>query len=474
MSGGDALARYIAQQRWSGARGERLGDVRVESAVPVSNADASCVVVRATVGGEPVRFQLWTAADARGDAEPADALSDERVRLAIARFIADGERADGDGAALVGEPELDARAALAGLSTSKVGSAEQSNTSIIYDDRVILKLFRRLARGTQPDVEVTRFLSRRGFAHTPPLLGTLSIADADGATVAGMAQRFVAGARDAWAHAVGLARAAAHDANDEDRAQEAHRLGTVTRALHDALASDDQDPDFAPQAATAATAAGWADAAARQAEQGIALLRERVESGALDALPERARAEAESVVAAGADAAAAAVRDAAASAGDDVGAATRHHGDYHLGQVLRAPDGALFVIDFEGEPARPLAERRARHCPLRDVAGMLRSFAYAAATAALERPDDDAVAARAALWERAARDAFVGGYFGAGPAAYLPRARASADALLTVFELEKAFYELQYELRNRPSWVPIPLAGIARLAAHHLSTDRMR
>jgi maltose alpha-D-glucosyltransferase/alpha-amylase len=157
------------------------------------------------------------------------------------------------------------------------------------------------------------------------------------------------------------------------------------------------------------------------------------------------------------------VRRAAASAGDDVGAETRHHGDYHLGQVLRAPDGTFYVIDFEGEPAKPLDERRAHQCPLRDVAGMLRSFAYAAATAALERPGDAAVAARAAAWERDARAAFLGGYFARGLGGYLPRARSSADALLTVFELEKAFYELHYELRNRPAWVPIPLDGIARL-----------
>jgi maltose alpha-D-glucosyltransferase/alpha-amylase len=151
--------------------------------------------------------------------------------------------------------------------------------------------------------------------------------------------------------------------------------------------------------------------------------------------------------------------------GADAGAAVRHHGDYHLGQVLRSAAGELFVIDFEGEPARPLAERRLKHSPLRDVAGMLRSFAYAAAFAARGAPPAaaGAAAARAAAWEAAARDAFVGAYFAAGgPAPYLPPSDAGAGALLALFELEKLVYEVRYELLNRPDWAGIPLGALAR------------
>ena len=151
--------------------------------------------------------------------------------------------------------------------------------------------------------------------------------------------------------------------------------------------------------------------------------------------------------------------------GDDVGRRIRHHGDYHLGQVLQAADGEFMVIDFEGEPARPLAERRAKHSALRDVAGMMRSFAYAAATCAEEaRPElgDRDARARARRWERELRDAFMRGYLPEGREhpSFLPQARARLDVLLTLFETEKVLYELTYELNNRPTWLWIPLRGL--------------
>ncbi|MGI9077283.1 MAG: alpha-amylase, partial [Gemmatimonadaceae bacterium] len=154
----------------------------------------------------------------------------------------------------------------------------------------------------------------------------------------------------------------------------------------------------------------------------------------------------------------------------DAGLSIRHHGDFHLGQVLRAADGEWIIIDFEGEPTRPLAARRALHSPLRDVAGMQRSFAYAASSGATEVGGlgaDARVESRAARWERDARAAFLEGYFGSSPVPHvqglLPDSRESATALLTLFEVEKVFYELDYELNNRPSWAWIPLRGIAKL-----------
>jgi len=148
-----------------------------------------------------------------------------------------------------------------------------------------------------------------------------------------------------------------------------------------------------------------------------------------------------------------------------VGRRIRHHGDYHLGQVLQAADGEFMVIDFEGEPARPLAERRAKHSALRDVAGMMRSFAYAAATCAEEaRPElgDTDARTRARRWERELRDAFMRGYLPEGREhpPFLPQARARLDVLLTLFETEKVLYELTYELNNRPTWLWIPLRGL--------------
>jgi maltose alpha-D-glucosyltransferase/alpha-amylase len=151
------------------------------------------------------------------------------------------------------------------------------------------------------------------------------------------------------------------------------------------------------------------------------------------------------------------------------GARIRHHGDYHLGQVLRAQSGEFMVIDFEGEPARPLAERRRRHSPLRDVAGMLRSFAYAAATLSTEvqqQHDASRLAQRASRWERGVRDAFLNGYLNSGDpggARFLPDESKHIDALIALFETEKVFYELGYELNNRPAWVWIPLRGAVGL-----------
>jgi maltose alpha-D-glucosyltransferase/alpha-amylase len=158
--------------------------------------------------------------------------------------------------------------------------------------------------------------------------------------------------------------------------------------------------------------------------------------------------------------------DALADAvGSHPGERIRHHGDYHLGQVLKGADGRFMIIDFEGEPARLLAERRAPHSALRDVAGMLRSFAYAAASAAMETGGVGAsadVERRSARWEREARDAFLAGYQAAGPAAFLPADPDAVAPLVTLFELEKVFYELAYELNNRPDWIWIPLRGIGR------------
>ena len=157
-----------------------------------------------------------------------------------------------------------------------------------------------------------------------------------------------------------------------------------------------------------------------------------------------------------------------AALGRGAGARIRHHGDYHLAQVLRKTDGDFVILDFEGEPARPLAERRQRHSPLRDVAGMLRSFAYAAAVTVKEdapaNGDVRPFRARADALTAEMQQAFRSGYFCAAPSApILPASSDVTQGLLTIFEIEKAFYELAYELNNRPSWADIPLAGIREL-----------
>jgi maltose alpha-D-glucosyltransferase/alpha-amylase len=239
----------------------------------------------------------------------------------------------------------------------------------------------------------------------------------------------------------------------------------VTRALHEALSSDEDDAAFAPAFATDDDVQRWGGEALARLDEAMRLL--EVRAGALEgaaqshgrallqrrsALEDRVRELADEVREAG-----------------DPGMRIRHHGDYHLGQVLRTVEGRWMIIDFEGEPARPLAERRARHSPLRDVAGMLRSFAYAAASGAMAVGGlgrDPQLEIRAARWEREAREGFLGGYLaehGAAADALLPSTANGTTALLSLFEAEKLFYELAYELDNRPAWAWIPLRGIAKL-----------
>jgi maltose alpha-D-glucosyltransferase/alpha-amylase len=242
---------------------------------------------------------------------------------------------------------------------------------------------------------------------------------------------------------------------------EAEVLGAVTREMHMALASDDRDPAFAPEPASTADVRRWADEVRESIDRTLDLLQHSRASGSL---PDEVARDVDGVltqrgVVRGL------VEGWTAEIGDDVGARIRHHGDYHLGQVLQAVDGEFMVIDFEGEPARPLEQRRAKHSALRDVAGMMRSFAYAAASCAEEaRADlgDHDARTRVDRWEHELREAFMRGYLPEGRehSPFLPRSRARLDVLLKLFEAEKVLYELSYELNNRPTWVWIPLRGL--------------
>ncbi|MEJ7810928.1 MAG: hypothetical protein WKG32_11015, partial [Gemmatimonadaceae bacterium] len=253
------------------------------------------------------------------------------------------------------------------------------------------------------------------------------------------------------------------DAPGNPFAGEARALGRVTRELHEALASGADAPDFAPVRATEADVRAWADATRRSVATAYDLLAARGET-----LDRMSQAPARALLTRRVR-----VLDRVGEIATDVsdrrlaGARIRHHGDYHLGQVLRTGAGEWMIIDFEGEPARPLVERRAKHSPLRDVAGMLRSFAYAAAAGAMAAGGlgvNAMVESRSARWEREARAAFLDGYFGAGRGSVmLPRGASDAAPLVALFEIEKIFYELAYELNNRPAWAWIPLRGIARL-----------
>ncbi len=483
---GAALASFLAGRRWFGAKGVAPRRVEVHDVVDVREGDDRYAVARLEVelpDGRVERYQLPLAVVEEGTQDApvlaeiraaggarallVDAVADEGFLRLLARGLERGA-SHGSGALQLELRPLEG-ADLAGLGALPVraGSAEQSNSSLLIGDRAILKLYRKLESGENPDVEITRFLTTRTeFRNTPELLGTVAFEEASGvATVAGMLQRLVPGARDAWSVALESVREYMRARGDDPPNPFAPRmraLGQVTRELHDALSPGGDDPAFVPRPATAADAASWGARVRSMVHDATGLLAEAREKGRLragdvpiaDAVLRR-RAELLGDV-----------EELALALGDHPGARIRHHGDYHLGQVLEGSDGRWMIIDFEGEPARLLAERRAPDSPLRDVAGMLRSFAYAAATGAMESGGvgtNPAVEARAARWERAVREAFLAGYQEPGGAPYLPADPAAASHLLMLFEMEKVFYELGYELNNRPDWVWIPLRGVGRL-----------
>jgi trehalose synthase-fused probable maltokinase len=484
---GEQLAAFLMQRRWFGGKGRAPASVAIGDVIDLRGG-VRAAVVRLDVdtgAGATVYYQLPLAVRraGHGDGPSAvlalveagdgdgvlfDAVEDDGFRTALGTAFGSGEALATPEAAsrwvieLVDGQEESARA-IAKL-PSRTVRAEQSNTSIIFGDVAIMKLFRRLERGLNPDVEIGRFLTAKtNFTHTPPLFGVVEYESTELQSIAGMLQGFLPGSTDAWQDA--LERSRAFFATADDRAAhpwavEARQLGRITRELHDALASSHDDPDFVPRPAQHADVERWAANARRRIEDAITLLGERI--GVVDLPDERgARAIVDEH-----DAFLARLDELVALIGDDAGQLIRHHGDYHLGQVLRTQDGDFQIIDFEGEPARPLAERRERSSALRDVAGMLRSFAYAAATLAAEqRGPGEVIQRRAAEWEQGARDAFLDGYQGGGNCAFLPSTPRKVDAVRELFETEKVFYELSYELNNRPAWVWIPIAGIAALRA---------
>jgi trehalose synthase-fused probable maltokinase len=281
-----------------------------------------------------------------------------------------------------------------------------------------------------------RFLTSRGFPNIAELAGWISYSGELMDATLGVVQRFVAAGRDGWELALDEI-----GADPEAFVARMAELGAVIGRMHTALASDGSDPAFAPEEPSQESTSLITATIDEQIERLFVDLPS--DNDALAPIAHRGEE----------------VRDRLSllSHIGSGGRLIRHHGDLHLGQTLLAPDRWI-VLDFEGEPARPLLERRRKRSPLRDVAGMLRSFAYAASAAELQRG-----ATAPEGWEDRTREAFLTGYFGNVDPSLLPPGEANARTLLTIFELEKAVYELRYELNNRPDWVRIPVAGIARL-----------
>jgi len=416
----------LTDQRWFGSKSQDVADVRVLETVPVDGFELAVV----EVSFHPGTHELYQLALRDGE----DAVDDPELMRALVRLMDADADVAADGGCIefrhTGEPigEVDEVRAM---------GAQQSNSSLVLDERIALKVYRRLGAGPNPELEVLRFLTERGFENIAALRGwyahTGRLIDA----TLGVAQEFVSGSTDGWDLAL-------NDLREEPErfVGRARELGEVTGALHTALASDATDPAFAPEE-TSAESLGLLNATV---DEEI----ERVFLDLPDDMPELApiRGRGEEV------------REhlnlltTVGSAGRII----RHHGDYHLGQVLLGADRRWIVLDFEGEPARTLVERRRKRSPLRDVAGMLRSFAYAASASRIlhDTPAPEG-------WERDVRAAFIEGYLTTADRALLPPGQAAVERLIAVFELEKAVYELRYELDNRPDWASIPVAGICRL-----------
>ncbi|HET6262692.1 MAG TPA: putative maltokinase, partial [Chloroflexia bacterium] len=370
----------------------------------------------------------------------------------------------------------------------RIMRAEQSNTSVMYGHTFILKLFRRLEEGTSPDLEIGRFLTETGYSHTPPLAGAVEYYPHSGEPLTlAILQGFVPNHGDAWQYtldalgdyftramemsldgqAISPRNRHLLDIIAEDIPSHIRQaigpyldavglLGRRTAEMHVALASDPDDPAFAPEPFTDEYQSSIYEAMRGLTGQAMSLLRNR-----LDSLPDATAREASSTLEREGEVLAhfqplvehrlSAMR-------------TRCHGDYHLGQVLYT--GSDFaIIDFEGEPVRSLAERRRRHSPLKDVAGMLRSFHYAAYAALFSELEKDADAQRleplASAWSLWVSAAFLREYLAvARQGSFLPASEEDLRVLLDAHILEKAVYELIYELNNRPDWVRIPLQAL--------------
>jgi maltokinase len=445
----ERLGEWMAAQRWYGAKLEDLCEVAILDVVPlIEDAEKLLLLlveVRPAAGTHDL-YQLLVGVGAETGGEDAfeicrqdgmrmyDALSEGRQGARIGALVAADATIEHDGTtvafrrnetlALNAEPQV------------RVLASEQSNSSLVLDEAHIIKAFRRLQPGINPEIEMLRFLDRHGFANMVPLEGSYEYRGELLEASLGVVQRFVSGARDGWE----LALERLSQQRGEELILPFRELGTATAAMHSALGSDSDDPEFAPE---------------RPADEQLALLTatidEQIEQLFIG-LP--SRPELEPITGRLEE-----LRDVLAllSHTGTGGMLIRIHGDYHLGQTLLTPSGWV-VIDFEGEPARPLRERRRKRSPLRDVAGLLRSISYARLVSevlgGIDVPDE---------WESQARQAFLDGYMEHIDLALLPAGAQALAKLLAIFELEKVIYELRYELDNRPDWLAVPVRGIERL-----------
>ncbi len=517
------LPEFIARRRWFRAKTRTIQNAEIEDVFRVVDARSFLLVIRVEYSeGKSDEYVLAVALGvvrfgdgAAGEGPPEgadviatyrggdgsegdvyDALSDRGFRNALLEAIACNHKFYGGRGDLVAS-RTNAFSGASDASDPKpdsfVSGAEQSNTSIIYGDRFILKLFRKIEAGVNPDIEIGTFLTDRGFRHTPAVLGKIEYAKNDGNVyAAAILQKFVRNRGDAWKytleslseffdralatgerpptlpsyHPMQLAREGVAPRFGEllgEYVESADLLGRRTAEMHAALADPQGGSDFAPDAFTAADGlklyeemTGQADIAFELLRRKQAVLRDTAADDARMVLRMEDRVTERFLP----------LRDQPITS-----ERIRFHGDYHLGQVLYTGTDFM-IIDFEGEPARPLSERRSKTLAMRDVAGMVRSFQYAAYAAAFGKfagiPTisgiTQTIESWATFWTACISAAYLTGYFRAVEGlAFVSSNVEERRVVFDSFLLQKALYEVAYELNNRPDWVRIPLRGILNL-----------
>lgn len=440
----EQLPAYLREQRWFGGRTRDIHGARIRCWADLGGDAGAClsIVEVQDATGKRTEHQVYLAPGGASLVE--DALQLPRVRTRLMELFLEQATVEGEGMTLAMNVTRPVRC---DPGESRILGADQSNTSLVFGASCFLKVYRRLERGPNPDVELGRYLSEGAhFTGVPAFLAT-AVAEYDGSSAELMAlQSWVPSEGDAWVSAVDSCRASANPegrpALIEEASALAERLGRATAQLHAALALA-TGPGLAPANPTDDDRADWV----RTIGEEVEALRGQAAGGpALEATLAR-------------------VARLPLDLPGDCGLKIRVHGDYHLGQVLKTGD-EFVVLDFEGEPSRPLRERRALQSPLVDVAGMLRSWDYATRTCQNQATGDEARAA-AREWGAAVRGRFLAGYWlesGRAERGFLPADEESRGRLLQVFELRKALYEVRYELNNRPDWVAIPMGAVERLA----------
>jgi maltose alpha-D-glucosyltransferase/alpha-amylase len=508
----DILPAYLPKRRWYAAKEQKLQSARIAltTQLPVSQARSHVLPVllaevEATTSGGTERYVLPL-----GFVREDDIVTALPQQLALARvrrgprvgFLTDAFALDSFAWVVLellranatlpsddGEVRFIPTEALEKLDTGidpaiRRLSAEQSNSSLVMGDLAVLKVIRHISGGVHPEAEMGRYLTSLGYANAPPMLGEVTRFSPDGTPhTMIMVQSFIHNQGDAWQWTLStLSRSVQNAVVSESVAATPHvtdivdpmdelctfatTLGRRLGELHAALATPTDNPDFSPETANTDDVESWGERARQQLEAAFLVLQQKSDwsndsdAQRVAALLEQREQLFQKV-------------DALASAG--VGSLrTRIHGDFHLGQVL-VSQGDVYIVDFEGEPAKPLDQRREKASPLRDVAGLLRSLDYAAAFATTSGPGDLGEAAEARKQEvlehfvPRSRTAFLEAYREAVHPGKEVSADDSENALLQLFVLEKAAYEVCYEAANRPAWLVVPLHGMAAIAEQLLN-----